>query len=172
MRSLLLLTSTLPLVACSGSGHVTDSGDSIYTPDVRQLVLARLGGNLGPPPGTACDPREDTYTLTVAGHQLDWQYCEVTASGSNATYTPHTGSRALQAAEWSALQPELAALIVSDHLTCNPNDLPGFNLIVTTSAGDREYRDDFHVCLDSSQPYIVGDALHAALEALGALARQ
>src|SRR5262249_3307833 len=112
-----------------------------------------------------------TYTLTVAGHQLDWQYCEVTGTGSTATYTPRAGSRALQEAEWSALQPKLAALVVSDRLDCGA-DQARFALIVTTPAGDLEYGDDFYACQDRSRPYIVSDALGNALGALGALARQ
>lgn len=173
MRSLLLLTASLPLAACtSGPGHVTDPGDSIYTSDVRKLVVENRGGGLLPPPpsSAACDPQLARYTLTVASHQLEWQYCEMTGSGSTATYTPHTGSRALQAAEWSALQPKLTALIVSDRVDCGA-DKPEFALTVTTSAGDLEYGDDFYACQDRSRPYIVSDALGGALAALRMLAR-
>jgi hypothetical protein len=174
MRSFLLLTATLALAACTGGGdHVTDPGESIYTSDVRRLVVENRGGGFLPPPpaGAACNPQPATYTLAVAGHQLDWQYCEVTGSGSTATYTPRTGSRALQAAEWSALQPKLAALIVSDRLDCGA-DKAQFALTVTTPGGDLEYGDDFYACQDRSRPYIVSDALGGALAALGALARQ
>lgn len=173
MRSFLLVTALLPLAACTSPGHVTDPGDSIYTSDVRKLVVQDRGGGLivPPPAGAACNPQLATYTLTVSGHQLDWQYCEMTGSGSTATYTPRTGSRALQAAEWSALQPKLAALIVSDRIDCGA-DKPQFALIVTTSAGDLEYGDDFYACQDRARPYIVSDALGGALAALGALARQ
>jgi hypothetical protein len=173
MRSLLLLTATLPLAACASSpGHVTDPGESIYTSDVRKLVIENRGGGLLPPPpsSTACNPQRATYTLNVAGHQFNWQYCEVTGSGSTATYTPRTGSRALQAAEWSALQPKLDALIVSGRMDCGA-DKPEYALTVTTSAGDLEYGDDFYACQDRSRPYIVSDALGGALGALGALAR-
>lgn len=173
MRSLLLLTA-LPLAACTSSaGHVTAPGESVYTSDVRKLVVENRGGGFAPAPpsGAACDPQPATYTLTVAGHQLDWQYCEMTGSGSTATYTPRTGSRTLQDAEWSALQPELAALVVSDRQTCGA-DKPTLALIVTTSAGDLEYGDDFYACQDRSRPYIVSTALDTALAALGALARQ
>jgi hypothetical protein len=174
MRTLLLLTATLPLAACTSSGgHVTDPGESIYTGDVRKLVVENRGGGFVPPPpiGAACDPQPATYTLTVAGHQLDWQYCEVSGSGGAATYTPRTGSRALLDAEWSALQPELVALVVSDRLGCGA-DKPQYVLTVTTSAGDLEYGDDFYACVAPSRPYIVSDALGSALGALGALARQ
>jgi len=174
MRSLLLLTAILPLAACTSSGgHVTDPGESIYNSDVRKLVVANRGGGFLPPPPTnaACDPQQASYTLTIAGRQLDWQYCEMTGSGGTATYTPRTGSRALQAAEWSALQPKLAALVVSGRLDCGA-DKPTYVLIVTTSAGDLEYGDDFYACTDTSRLYIVSDALGGALGALGALARQ
>lgn len=173
MRSLLLFTAALPLAACtSSSGHVTEPGESIYTSDVRKLVLENRGGGFvpPPPPGGACDPQQASYTLTVATHQLDWQYCEVTGSGSTATYTPRTGSRKLADAEWSALQPQLAALVVSDRQTCGA-DKPEYALIATTSAGDLEYGDDFYACEDRLRPYIVSDALGSALSALGALAR-
>ena len=173
MRSFLLL-ATLPLVACtSNSGHVTDPGESISAADVHKLVVENRGGGFvpPPPPGAACDPQRAAYTLTVAGHQLDWQYCEMTGSGSTATYTPRTGSRALQAAEWSTLQPKLAALVVSGRADCGA-DKSVFALTVTTSAGDLEYGDDFYACQDRSRPYIVSDALGGALAALGALARQ
>jgi hypothetical protein len=175
MRSFLLLTVALPLAACtSNSGHVTDPGESIYTSDVHRLVVENRGGGFGPPPpppGAACDPQRATYTLTVASHQLDWQYCEMTGSGSTATYTPHTGSRALQEPEWSTLQPKLAALVVSARVDCGA-DKAVFALTVTTSAGDLEYGDDFYACQDRSRPYVVSDALGGALGALGALARQ
>jgi hypothetical protein len=174
MRSLLLLTATLPLAACTSSGgHVTDPGESIYNSDVRKLVVENRGGGFLPPPpaNAACDPQEATYTLTVAGHQLDWQYCEMAGSGGAAIYTPRTGSRALQAAEWSALQPKLGALVVSDREGCGA-DKPRYALIVTTSAGELEYGDDFYACMDRSRPYVLSDALDGALGALGALARQ
>jgi hypothetical protein len=175
MRSFLLLTAALPLAACTSSpGHVTDPGATIYTSDVRQLVVANRGGGFGPPPppaGAACDPQPASYTLTVAGHRLEWQYCEVTGSGSTATYTPRMGSRALQDAEWSTLQPKLAALVVSARTTCGA-DKPELALIVTTSAGDLEYGDDFYACQDRARPYIVTDALDSALATLGTLARQ
>jgi hypothetical protein len=174
MRNLRLLTAVLPLAACTSSGgHVTDPGDSIYNSDVRKLVVENRGGGFLPPPpaGAACDPQPASYTLTIAGHRLDWQYCTVTGSGSTATYAPHTGSRALQDAEWSALEPKLAALIVSDSLTCGA-DKAQFALVVTTPAGDLEYGDDFYACQDRSRPYILSDALGNALGALGALARQ
>jgi hypothetical protein len=173
MRSLLLLTATLPLAACtSGGGHVTDPGESVYNSDVRKLVVSNQGGGfVPPPPAGACNPQVASFTLTVASHQLDWQYCEMTGSGGAATYTPRTGSRALQAAEWSAAQPKLAALVVSDRQTCGA-DKPRYALIVTTSAGDLEYGDDFYACLDRSRPYILSDALGDALGTLGALARQ
>lgn len=173
MRSFLLLTTALALASCTSSpGHVTDPGESIYTSDVHKLVVENRGGGFGsPPPSAACDPQRALYTLTVAGHQLDSQYCEMTGSGSTATYTPRTGSRALQAAEWSTLQPKLAALVVSDRVDCGA-DKPVFALTVTTSAGDLEYGDDFYACQDRSRPYIVSDALGGALAALGTIARQ
>ena len=71
MRSLLLLTAAVPLAACASSpGHVTDPGDSIYTSDVRKLVVENRGGGFLPPPpsSAACDPQTARYTLTVAGH--------------------------------------------------------------------------------------------------------
>jgi hypothetical protein len=174
MRNLRLLTAVLPLAACTSSGgHVTDPGDSIYNSDVRKLVVENRGGGFLPPPpaGTACDPQPASYALTIAGHRLDWQYCEIAGSGPTATYAPHTGSRALEDAEWSALQPRLAALIVSDSSTCGA-DKAQFAAIVTTSAGDLEYGDDFYACQDRSRPYILSDALGNALGALGALARK
>jgi hypothetical protein len=174
MRNLRILTAVLPLAACTSSGgHVTDPGDSIYNSDVRKLVVENRGGGFAPPPpaGAACDPQPASYTLTVAGHRLDWQYCEMTGGGSTATYTPRTGSRTLQDAEWSALEPRLAALIVSDRLTCGA-DKAELALVVTTPAGDLEYGDDFYACQDRSRPYILSDALGNALGALGALARQ
>ena len=94
----------------------------------------------------------------------------MTGSGSTATYTPRTGSRALQDAEWSALEPKLTALKVSDRMDCGA-DKPEFALTVTTSAGDLEYGDDFYACQDRSRPYIVSDALGGALAALRMLAR-
>jgi hypothetical protein len=109
--------------------------------------------------------------MIVAGHQLDWQYCEMTGSGSTATYMPRTGSRKLEDAEWSDLQSKLAAMVVSESLTCGA-DKPKFAVIVTTSAGDLEYGDDFYACQDRSRPYIVSSALGNALGALGALARK
>ena len=173
MRSLLLLTASLPLAACTGpTGHVTGPGESVYTSDVRKLVVENRGGGLLPPPppsSPACDPQPARYTLTVASHQFEWQYCEVTGSGSTTTYTPRTGSRALQDAEWSALQPKLAALVVSARVDCGA-DKAVFALTVTTSAGDLEYGDDFYACQDRSRPYIVSDALGGALAALRMLA--
>jgi len=173
MRNFLLVTA-LSLAACTGgSGHVTDPGESIYTSDVRRLVVENRGGGFGspPPPGAACDVQRASYTLSVAGHQLDWQYCEMTGSGSTVTFTPRTGSRALQDAEWSALQPKLAALVVSSGSTCGA-DKPQLALTVTTSAGDLEYGDDFYACQDRSRPYIVSAGLDGALAALNTLARQ
>lgn len=172
MRSLLLLTAAVPLAACtSGGGHVTDPGESIYTSDVRKLVIENRGGGFLPPlpAGAACDPQLATYTLTVGGHQLDWQYCEMTGTGSTATYTPRTGSRALQATEWSALQPKLAALVVSDRHDCGV-DKPTYVLTVTTPAGDLEYFDDFYSCTDPSRLYVRSDPLGGALAALRMLA--
>ena len=172
MRSLLLLTAALPLAACTGpTGHVTGPGESVYTSDVRKLVVENRGGGLLPPPpsSAACDPQPARYTLTVASHQFEWQYCEMTGSGSTATYTLRTGSRALQATEWSALEPKLKALVVSDRADCGA-DKPEFALTVTTSAGDLEYGDDFYACQDRSRPYVVSDALGGALAALRMLA--
>ncbi|HEX3761857.1 MAG TPA: hypothetical protein VHW23_24325, partial [Kofleriaceae bacterium] len=105
MRSFVRLLTAAGLAACTSSGHVTEPGQSIYTPDVRKLVVENDGGGFlpPPPPDPGCYPASSVYTLTVAGHQLDWQTCEVTFSGSTATYTPHMGSRTLEDAEWSAL---------------------------------------------------------------------
>jgi hypothetical protein len=161
------------LVACtSGRGPATTPGDPIYTPDVRKLVVEDRGGGFapGPPPGAACNPQLATYTLTVAAHRLDWQYCEQTGSGPDATYAPRSGSRVLTAAEWDALQPTLAALIVSDAMSCGA-DKPRLAVTVTTGDGDLEYGDDFYACLDRTRPYVVSDALDRALGALGQLAR-
>jgi hypothetical protein len=176
MRNLLILLAALPLGACThggGGGHVTDPDESIFTADVRKLVLENRGGGFvrPPPAGAACDPQPASYALTVAGHRLDWQFCEVTGTGSTATYTPRTGSRALDSAEWSALQPKLAALVVSDRMMCGA-DKSRLAAIVTTSAGDLEYGDDFYACQDPSQLYLVSTALDQALAALGELARK
>ncbi|HEX7841400.1 MAG TPA: hypothetical protein VF469_28170 [Kofleriaceae bacterium] len=172
MRSSLLLCVALPLVACTG-GHVAAPGDSVFTADVRKLTLENRGGGFGPllPPGAACDPQPATYTLTIVGHQLASEYCQVTGSGSTATYTPRSGVRALGDDEWSALVPTLAALIVSDATTCGA-DKPVLALIVTTGEGDREYGDDFYACRDRSKPYIISHALDSAQQALGELARK
>jgi hypothetical protein len=173
MRSSVLLCVALSLAACTGGGPVTAAGESVFTADVRKLTLENRGGGFSPlpPPGAACDPRIATFTLTVAGHQLAWEYCQVTGSGSTATYTPRSGVRALGAEEWSALEPTLAALIVSDAMTCGA-DKPTLALIVTTGEGDLEYGDDFYACRDRSKPYIVSDALSSAQQALGELARK
>lgn len=174
MRSSLILIAALPLVGCtSGGGHVTDPGESIFTSDVRKLVVENRGGGFAPSPpaGAACNPQLASYTVTIAGHQLDWQFCEVTGSGSTATYTPRAGARTLDSAEWSALQPKLAALVVSGAQTCGA-DKPEFAAIVTTSAGDLEYGDDFYACQDRSRPYLLSDTLGQALAALGELARK
>jgi hypothetical protein len=172
MRSSLLLCAALPLVACT-RGHATASGESVFTADVRKLTLENRGGGFGPlpPPGAACDPRPATYTLTIAGHQLASKYCQVTGSGSTATYTPRSGVRALGDDEWSALEPTLTALIVSDATTCGA-DKPVLVLIVTTGEGDLEYGDDFYACGDRSKPYIASDALSSAQQTLGELARK
>lgn len=172
MRSSLLLCAALPLVACTG-GQVTAPGESVFTTDVRKLTLENRGGGFSPlpPPGAACDPRPATYTLTVAGHQLAWEYCQVTGSGSTAIYTPRSGVRALGDDEWSALEPTLAALSVSDATTCGA-DKPVLALIVTTGEGDLEYGDDFYACGDRSKLYIVSAALSSAQQALGELARK
>jgi hypothetical protein len=173
MRNFLLLIAAGPLAACTSSSHVTEPGASIYTLDVRKLVVDSegAGGFLpAPPPDPACSPVSSVYTLTVAGHQLDWKSCEVTFDGTTATYTPDMGSRALADAEWSALQPKLAGLVVSGQRTCGA-DKPQVSVTVTNSAGEFAYHDDFYSCVgDGSQLYVVSDGLDAALDALGELA--
>src|SRR4051812_28660023 len=173
MRNFLVLLAALPLAACTASGHVIDPGESIYTPDVRKLVVENRGGGFAPPPPTsaACDPQPARYALTIAGHRLDWQYCEGTGTGSSEVFTPRAGSRTLEGAEWSALQSRLSALVVSGDLTCGA-DKATYAAIVTTSAGDLEYGDDFYACQDRSRPYLVSGALGQALAALGELARK
>jgi len=172
MRSSLLLCAALSLAACT-RGHVTAPGESVFTADVRKLTLENRGGGFRqlPPPDAACDPLPATYTLTVAGHQLSWEYCQVTGSGSTAIYTPRSGARALGDDEWSSLAPTLAALIVSDATTCGV-DKSVLALIVTIGEADLEYGDDFYACRDRSKPYILSDALNSAQQALGDLARK
>jgi hypothetical protein len=175
MRSSLSLLAALPLVACTSHspGPVTDPGESIFTSDVTRLVLEDQGGGFvrPPPPGSACDPQLASFAVTVAGHKLDWQFCEVSGPVETQTYTPRSGSRALDSAEWSALEPKLAALVVSDKATCGA-DKATLAAIVTTSGGELEYRDDFYACLDRTRVYVVGSGLDAALAAVGQLARK
>lgn len=173
MRSfLLVLIAAVPLAGCTSSSHVTEPGASIYTPDVRKFVVDSegAGGFLpAPPPDPACSPVSSVYTLTVAGHQLDWKSCDVTSDGTTSTFTPHMGSRALADAEWTMLQPVLAALVVSDQRTCG-EDKPQLSVTVTNSAGEFAYHDDFYSCVgDGSRLYVVSDALDAAQDALGEL---
>jgi hypothetical protein len=172
MRSflLLLLITVEPLAACASSGH----GESIYTSDVSKLLVKSEGsGGFLPshPPNPDCFPESQFYTLTIAGHQLDWHACEAIFTDTTVTYIPHAGSGKLEDAAWSALQPKLAALVVSDQHTCG-EDKPQVAVIVTTAAGDVEYRDDFNACQDRSRPYVASAGLDAALDALGDLARK
>lgn len=175
MRTSIFAFGCFALAACGGTdgGHVTQPGQSVYTRAVTKLVVSDEGGGFTaqPPTGAACDPQRAGYTLTVADHRLAWSYCAVTGDGSAAAdYAPTSGARALSDAEWAALQPTLRGLVVDDGKTCGA-DKPTLTLVVTTAAGDLTYGDGFYGCAIKDKPLIESDALSAALQALGTLAR-
>ncbi len=174
MRQLLLLIAAVPMAACtSRSGPVTEPGASIYTPDVRKLVIENDGGGFEPerPPDAACYPAASLYTLTVGGRQLAWKTCDETSSDGMPVFTLRTGSRTLADAEWSMLQPTLAGLVVSDQRTCS-EDAPELTVTVTGSGGDFVYHDDINSCLGPPNVYVLGDGVGAVLGALGELSRK
>lgn len=155
------------LAACATDPY----GTSVYDARVRELQIERRGGGFGGdgPADAACHTNFATYTLTMADHRLAWKYCVASTTGDTTTYTPKTGARALAATEWTALEPRLAALVTSGKATCGA-DKEEQALIVTRDGGAVEYGDDFYACRDRAKPYVAGDALDAAREALHALA--
>lgn len=159
------------LAACTDSGvEPHPPGYRVYDATVRKLQLEKRGGGLaGIPADAPCSWAVAAYTLTMAGHQLAWKYCDEVTTDDGTTQTPTTGSRALEDAEWAALEPKLAALVVSGADSCGA-DKEEQALVVTTDLGAIEYGDDFYACRDRTKPYIVGDALDAALRELRTLA--
>jgi hypothetical protein len=165
-----LLVLSFWFAACStapnAAHHVRDPGSTIYTPSVQKIVLEDRGGGLAPPlpPGATCDPQQAQYTLTIATHELAWQYCAILGGKG---YGYHN-ARILDAAEWNGLQPTLSALVVSDAKDCGA-DKPELALIVTVDGNDLEYGDDFYGCNAKGKPLIKSNALDDAQQAFGTL---
>jgi hypothetical protein len=160
------------LAGCGGDvGSVVQTGKSIYTNAVERLVLENHGGGFAMPlPSTAaCDPQVAKYTLTVAGHELAWQYCAF--HDNDETYEPKSGARMLSDSEWSSLSPALEALVVDDGKTCGA-DKPKRALIVTTNSRDVEYGDGFYGCQIHDKPLIKSESLDRAEQAFYELARK
>ena len=156
--------------AATGSGPVTDVGQSVYGDGVTKLVLSSAGGGFAPPQpvGAVCTAGAFTYTLTVANHQLAWDTCAVTNDGASASdFTHNQGQRMLSDAEWSGLQPSLRGLVVAGNTGCGA-DKPAYTLVTTTSAGDYTYADSFYGCRQTDKTFVDTDALDQAASALGA----
>jgi len=162
------------LAACSDTAvEPRPPGATVYDASVRKLQLEKRGGGLAgdPRPDVVCSSNVAKYTLTTAGHQLAWDYCQEITTGDTTTRTRKAGARALEDAEWAALEPKLSTLVVSGATDCGADKVEQA-VVVTTGLGDVEYGDDFYACRDRTKPYIVGDALDAVLGALRALADQ
>ena len=158
----------LTLVACVDD-HVTEIGSSIFTSEVRKVVLDNRGGGYGPfsPPDAACDVQKAKYTLSIGEHLLAWEYCDGFPDGP---YTPVASSRTLGDTEWTELEPALRALVVAGGDLCGA-DRPMVALIVTTT-DDLEYGDAFYGCQIHDRPLIATDGLSAYEAAVRDLARE
>ncbi|MCE9578409.1 MAG: hypothetical protein K8W52_35105 [Deltaproteobacteria bacterium] len=164
------------LAACvSQPGPETEVGESVYTASVQKLVYDnRHGGLVGPAPaGPPCDgwrAVHETYTLTLADHQLAWEVCE--GSGDPATYAPRVGARALGDAEWQGLEPTLAALVVDGGNGCI-YDAETRALRVTADDIEVEFVDrDSAACDGQDRPRIVLQAMGDLGTAFDALSRK
>ncbi len=158
------LVSLVSLGACGGDDDGPGPGETVWSAEVRTLVLASSGGGFLPtPPNSECEVGSFEYELDVATSQLS----AVTCSGNPLRKVAR--QRALTAAEMTELEPALQELKVVDEMTCGA-DKPELTLTVTTAAGTREYRDSFYSCLDDPRPTIASSALDALVGRFTALA--
>jgi hypothetical protein len=172
----LALSLSLSLAACAdpdGDGI----GERVYTPDVETLVLEAHGGafTVEPERDVACNVWTygaivARFTVMTADHRLAWSYCAVDRTGSTPTYKPSAGARALTAAEWTALQPKLDALVIVAGGFCGA-DAERTAVIVSTGSETREYGSGFYGCEHDGRALVSADAIYAAMSALQALAR-
>ena len=174
MRAIPIFVTGALLAACTDPAEpVTQPGASVFTPAVETLVLVNQGGGFRPPPPPGpCDPDAATYTITVATRDLAWDACVVVGSGDAATTAARTGHRALGVGEWTALRPQLDALVVVANDGQCSEDTPILSLTVTTSIATQAYASSFDACRHHSDPIVDSDALTSALAAVGTLSNQ
>jgi hypothetical protein len=158
MRALLLI----PLIACSSRPAPTPDaaephyapttpGAAIVTPYVEKLTLQSHDiSGVGGPPGE-CNPRENTYTITMSDHHLVWNLCE--PSGHTHT-TPRAGERTIDDASWQILAADFPTIVVSDAAACaRAAYYEETSLVVTNNTGDQAYGDD-DACSVYVQPLV------------------
>ena len=166
---ILCLVGAYALVACGGS----DSNDNgagartVWPSDAMKLVATDSGGGHvpQPPAGSECALSEATYTLTVAGHTLDWVFC-VAGAATSDPYKKQTGTRALSEAEYAQAEVALKALKVVTQAGCGA-DKSLRKVFVTTARGEFEYVDSFYFCQGGGKTYVDNiDGVFTALNQL------
>lgn len=163
------LTALLAFASASGCGGEDEGpgpGETVWTADVKKLVIASAGGGLFPtPPGSECAAGSSRYELEVTSLHL----ASVTCENDGSALHELARQRTLTAAELGELTPALERLIVVEEQTCGA-DKPEITLTVTSTSGTREYRDSFYSCLDDPRPTIASSALDEVMNRLRELA--
>ena len=162
--------------ACGGSSSdsgmlptTTDFDASVWSPAVQTLVVEDSGSGFAPqpPPGSTCTVNAKQFTLTTATKNLSWMRC---VGSSSTPYQWVAGSRALTAAEYSALDPVLSNLKVAMPANGCIADAGILTVTVSTASGQQQYVDADEQCTIKDKPYIARDAIAAAIDQLNSLA--
>lgn len=167
----------------SAAAPVIDGGAVVIPSDAQQLVFRRSINASVPDGSTSCGPAypagisfdDETYTLTMATHDLAWSVCESKgdAGDSNPTgpWALRANHRILTSSEFADLSSTLANVHVASasEVRCLA-DLPTLTLKVTMPADVSTYVDADDGCDASIPKADFVDGLDAAMKALATLA--
>jgi hypothetical protein len=172
-----VLVAALFVVPCfAGCGGKTlgtnpAATDSVITPDVVSASFQSLSAGYSQPipSGTACDPGQWTYAITLATHDVTWTGCDVNGGwGDPNSYTPATVDHAVDPIDWATVSVALAEVTLSAGTSCG-EDKNAEVLTVQTATDSTTYGDDFYACLKQYPGYVKSaglDNLYATLSTL------